>query len=224
MRALALMTLTAFCVGSGSMLERAWCDEGEASVGVRLHGGATWVEDSAGIDATDRVPVGGISLEGTRAWSDWYEYRLVLGYYGQSRPARYTALGFDARGGEGDAEDTPLSRSGRFVRSDAGITLRLSPPPWTPIIHLGMGLQFHIGGERNVTSVGTWGERTNRIGEITDAVAKIGLGYDYRIDAHWIIGPAVLLEHSVRASERRRRLLVTFHISYYFYPRWRWLR
>ncbi len=228
MRTIELTAITALAITIWTMPTRAWSDEGEASIGVRLHGGAVALGVGAGYSETDRVPIVGIGLEGTYATSQWYEYRLSLSYHSQRRPGRYvsnedgeTATGDDVpRSAVQEAPTAELSRSGRFLRSEASITLHNGGPAWTPALHLGIGLHFNLGDGRDVHTFDAWGERNSHISRGIDLVTTVGLGLDHRVDAHWIVGASVLFQQVWPTSPRRQIGSVSFHISYYFYPNW----
>ncbi len=198
----------------------AWADEGEASLGARLIAGTSWVHVGTDGSQKDRVPIGGFELEGTVATKDWYAYCLSLSYVGHGRLGRYVAMDAGAASGVRDVARLPLMRRDRLVRLGLGITLRPTPPPWTATFHMGLGGAFDIGGEDEAADVGQWGMRGSHAerGRF-DLFGKVALGVDYRIDAHWMIGSALMLEQGVK-TWGEPRLSATFHVSYYWYPRW----
>ncbi len=201
------------CVIALSIAEGpAWGDEGEFSLGMRADCGVVRVGSAAAARWRSRVPATALVAEVTYAEHDFYQYRLGVGYGGQWRLGRNRVPAMGMAGD--DEEEMALLRRGRLLRVEGGVTFRLTPPIWTPTIHLGLLAEADLGGAREVAGVGLWGSRNPHAHtEVFDFAARLGVGLDYRLDAHWIFGSVMFVEQGLRKWRQRRGVFLAFHVS-----------
>lgn len=108
------------------------------------------------------------------------------------------------------------------VRATAGATARLGVA-WIPTLTGFLGYQHRWLHERTLR---------DRVGVVTqplssqqanDLILGVGAGFDYRLNAHWIIGISVQVLHAFALDGSSfNSVEVPVMASYYWYPRWDW--
>ncbi len=144
-----------------------------------------------------------LGFGGTYATHDWfaYEARLSIAFL-ESQFYNDKELGFS------------ILRPPKRVGADIGVRGRFGVV-WIPTVYAGVGVHGYL------SPVGQWqlgGFRTDSLLVITAAVVgEVGLGFDHRIDAHWVVGGGVTFEWSLLAPSEYRSTMGFVHIAYYTY-------
>jgi hypothetical protein len=195
-----------------------WADADEASAHAGLLMGAA-APDTHSLGPGDAVPAAGLSGRLTYATSDWYAFEVAMEFehsIGMVRfdgPPLITYPGSDHERGEGDS----FVRRMDWFRTEAGISARLGVR-WIPTFYAGLGVQVQRAYQATEFNQGRILPGPGR--EVALDVAGVaGVGLDYRLDEHWVVGAGVRARRSLSWSWRDSYAAsVAMHVGYYWYP------
>ncbi|RMH36704.1 MAG: hypothetical protein D6689_21940 [Deltaproteobacteria bacterium] len=191
----------------------ARADAQEASIHVELLAGRIAVADPGVDRPAASAAAGGVGVRATLATHDAFAYELAVRIL-QGGDVRYGGVAIGGREGE-------LSRTPRAFRAAGGLTLRLGART-IPTVSVWAGGQLRTASGGRIVEPST-GAVVGDIGgaTATDVVAGGSLGFDYRIDRHWIVGIAAGGGAAIWSSAGSyREITALAHVSYYGYPRW----
>jgi hypothetical protein len=187
----------------------ARADADEASLELHALSGAARAGDPLA-DTAATTPLYGGGLRFTYATSDYFAYEALLDL-AMTGDARFPAV--DHGGDSGD-----LERPTRLGRLTAGVTARLG-------VRLVPTFSLALGGQARQFADG---RLIDEEGEVVasvaadsrlDLVARAAVGFDYRIDRHFIAGLTASVTHALWGPSWDA-VEGGLHLSYYFYPRW----
>jgi hypothetical protein len=206
---LACMVCTAALPGT------VHADAEEASLFMHAVSGAGMLGDPA-TPGTHILPLAGAALRFTYATHDVFAYEAELAW---SRTAEVAV--FEDVMSEGFTGN--LERVSYLGRAQAGVRVRLGAR-YIPTLHLAAGVLAHaampshfiIGNGPGAVVVEGPGFALRWA-----PMASAGLGFDYRIDSHWVAGISIsALSTFVPGDDGIHAIEGGLHVSYFWYPHW----
>jgi hypothetical protein len=190
----------------------AHADAEEASLFVHALSGAGLLGDLAA-PGTRTLPFAGTALRFTYATHDAFAYEAELAWSRTAGVAVYEDVMF--AGFEGD-----LERVSYLGRLQAGVRLRLGAR-YIPTLHLAAGVMAHAAMQSHFVLPGAVVVQGPGFALDWAPMASAGLGFDYRIDSHWVAGASVsALSTLVPGDDGFHSIEGELHVSYFWYPHW----
>jgi hypothetical protein len=204
--ALACMACTAALPGT------AHADAEEASLFVHALSGAGMLGDPRA-PGMRTVPIAGTALRFTYATHDVFAYEAELAWSRTADVAVFEDVMF--AGFTGD-----LERVSYLGRLQAGLRLRLGAR-YIPTLHLAAGVLAHAAMQSHFVLPGAVVVPGPDFALDWAPMASAGLGFDYRIDSHWVAGASVsALSTLVPGDDGFHSIEGELHVSYFWYPHW----
>jgi hypothetical protein len=206
---------------TAALPDLARADAEEAALFMHAVSGAGMLGDPAA-PGTRTLPFAGTALRFTYATHDVFAYEAELAWSRTAGVAVFEGVTFEGFTGD-------LERVSYLGRLQAGVRLRLGAR-YIPTLHLGAGVLAHAATQsRFVIMDGPDGP--DRAGAVVvegpgfalrwAPMASAGLGFDYRIDSHWVAGVSVsALSTLVPGDDGFRSIEGGLHVSYVWYPHW----
>jgi hypothetical protein len=193
-----------------------WADHQEASLDLEVGPAVMRLENPLGDQAqgSDTAIGAALGLRAGYGVSDFVALDVDLGLL----------LSQDATFVDPAEEGRLHSEDMRAFRAGGGVTFRLGVR-WIPTVSAGIGYQYRwaSGGARIVDGMtvalapGAFPNTEPR----NELFGTLGLGLDYRVGVHWIVGLKVQATQTLPfGSEPYQGLEIPFHISYNWYPGW----
>lgn len=203
----------AFVVASLAALPGiARADAEEASLLVHALSGAGMLGDPVA-PGTRTLPFAGTALRFTYATHDVFAYEAELAWSRTADVAVFEDVMF--AGFTGD-----LERVSYLGRLQAGVRLRLGAR-YIPTLHLAAGVLAHAAMQSHFVLPGSVVVQGPGFALDWAPVASAGLGFDYRIDSHWVAGASVsALSTLVPGDDGFHSIEGELHVSYFWYPHW----
>lgn len=193
----------------------AHADAEEASLFLHAVSGAGMLGDPAA-PGTRTLPLAGAALRFTYATHDVFAYEAELAWSRTADVAVFDDVMFEGFTGD-------LERVSYLGRLQAGVRLRLGAR-YIPTLHLGAGVLAHAAMQSHfIIPNGSGAVVVEGPGFALRwaPMASVGLGFDYRIDSHWVAGISVsALSTLVPGDDGFRSIEGGLHVSYFWYPHW----
>jgi hypothetical protein len=204
------------CVACTAVLPGlVYADAEEASLFMHAVSGAGMLGDPAA-PGTRTLPLAGAALRFTYATHDVFAYEAELAWSRTAGVAVFEDVMFEGFTGD-------LERVSYLGRLQAGVRLRLGAR-YIPTLHLAAGVLAHAAMQSHfVISNGPGAVVVEgpRFALGWAPLASAGLGFDYRIDSHWVAGASVsALSTLVPGDDGFHSIEGELHVSYFWYPHW----
>jgi hypothetical protein len=213
-----LLVLLACMACTAALPRTVQADAEEASLFMHAVSGAGMLGDPAA-PGTRTLPLAGTALRFTYATHDVFAYEAELAWSRTADVAVFEDVMFEGFTGD-------LERVSYLGRLQAGVRLRLGAR-YIPTLHLGAGVLAHAAMQSHfVIPNGSGAVVVEGPGFALRwaPMASAGLGFDYRIDSHWVAGVSVsalsTLVPGPGVDDGLRSIEGGLHVSYFWYPHW----
>lgn len=204
------------CMASTAALPGlAHADAEEASLFMHAVSGAGMLGDPAA-PGTRTLPLAGAALRFTYATHDIFAYEAELAWSRTAGVAVFEDVMLESHAGD-------LERVSHLARLQAGVRLRLGAR-YIPTLHLAAGVLAHAAMPSHVVIAHQSGAVVVEGPGFAlrwAPMASAGLGFDYRIDSHWVAGIGIsALSTLVPNDDGFHAIEGGLHVSYFWYPHW----